>query len=181
MTSPTLLGLSGSLRTASLNTKLMHEAAQRFGPSTFVEGSLRLPLYDGDLEEAEGIPAAVKTLADQIAAADAVVIASPEYNQSLTGVLKNALDWVSRVPGGPWKGKPVAIVGAAAGRTGGARGTYALRLAMMPFQARVLPGPEVLVAGAAGEFDADGRLTGESYQKLLDTLMADLRTAASST
>jgi chromate reductase len=175
MTSPTLLGLSGSLRAESFNTKLMREAARRFGPATVVEGDLRLPLYDGDLEEAEGIPDAVRTLAGQIAAADAVVIASPEYNQSLTGVLKNALDWVSRVEGTPWKGKPVAIVAAAAGRAGGARGVYALRLAMMPFQARVLPGPEVLVAGAFREFDTDGRLNGESYQKLLDTLMADLR------
>lgn len=181
MTSPTLLGLSGSLRADSFNSNLMREAAHRFGPSQFIEGSLRLPLYDGDLEKAEGIPGPVQTLADQIAAADAVVIASPEYNQSLTGVLKNALDWVSRVEGKPWQGKPVAIVAAAAGRTGGARGVYALRLAMMPFQALVLPGPEVLVAGASRAFDPDGRLTGESYQTVLDTLMANLRAAVSAT
>lgn len=178
MTQPRLLGLSGSLRAGSFNTQLMREAAARFGPAEFSEGNLRLPLYDGDLESAEGIPAEVQTLADQIAAADAVIIASPEYNQSLTGVLKNALDWVSRVEGKPWAGKPVAIVAAAAGRAGGARGTYALRLAMMPFGAHVLPGPEVLVAGAFREFDSEGKLITESYQKILDTLMAELRKAA---
>ncbi|WP_424967035.1 MULTISPECIES: NADPH-dependent FMN reductase [unclassified Dinoroseobacter] len=177
MTTPKLLGISGSLRADSFNSKLVREAAQRFGPAEFSEGNLRLPLYDGDLE-AKGIPAEVQTLADQIAAADAVIISSPEYNQSLTGVLKNALDWVSRVEGKPWQDKPVAIVAAAAGRSGGARGVYALRLAMMPFQAHVLPGPEVLVAGAFREFDEEGRLKGESYQEILDTLMAKLRAAA---
>lgn len=177
MTTPKLLGLSGSLRAESFNSKLLREAATRFGPAEFTEGNLRLPLYDGDLE-AQGIPTEVQTLADQIAAADAVIIASPEYNQSLTGVLKNALDWVSRVESKPWQDKPVAIVAAAAGRSGGARGAYALRLAMMPFQAQVLPGPEVLVAGAFREFDETGALTGESYQKVLDALMAKLREAA---
>lgn len=177
MALPKLLGLSGSLRAGSFNTQLLREAATRFGPAEFSEGNLRVPLYDGDLESAEGIPAEVQTLADQIAAADAIIIASPEYNQNMTGVLKNALDWVSRVKDNPWKGKPVAIVAAAAGRAGGARGSYALRLAMMPYAARVLPGPEVLVAGAFKEFDSDGKLVAESYQKVLDALMADLRAA----
>lgn len=173
-----LLGISGSLRKGSFNTQLMREGARLFAPAEFVEGDLRLPLYDGDLESAEGIPALVQTLADQIAAADAVIIASPEYNQSLTGVLKNALDWVSRTDGKPWLGKPVAIVGAAAGRAGGARGAYALRLAMMPFRAHVLPGPEVQVAGAAREFDDNGTLKNEINLAALTELMADLRTAA---
>lgn len=177
MTTPKLLGLSGSLRAESFNTKLMREAAQRFGPAEFTEGNLRLPLYDGDLE-AQGIPTEVQTLADQIAGADAVIIASPEYNQSFTGVLKNALDWVSRVENKPWQDKPVAIIGAAAGRSGGARSAYALRLAMMPFQAQVLPGPELLVAGAFREFNEDGTLKGESYQEILDALMAKLRMLA---
>jgi chromate reductase len=156
----------------------MREGARLFAPADFVEADLRLPLYDGDLEAAEGIPAAVQALSDQIAAADAVIIASPEYNQSLTGVLKNALDWISRTEGNPWAGKPVAIVAAAAGRAGGARGTYALRLAMMPFGAHVLPGPEVLVAGAFKEFDAGGQLLTESYIEILSQLMDDLRKTA---
>ncbi|MDJ0859246.1 MAG: NADPH-dependent FMN reductase [Dinoroseobacter sp.] len=173
-----LLGISGSLRKSSLNSKLMHEGARLFGPSEFVEADLRLPLYDGDLQDAEGIPTTVQTLADQIAAADAVIIASPEYNQSFSGVLKNALDWVSRTDGKPWLGKPVAIVGAAAGRTGGARGNYALRLAMTPFRAHVLPGPDVLVAGAAREFDENGTLKNEMNLAALTELMSDLRIAS---
>ena len=169
-----LLGICGSLRAASLNRKLMHEAAARFGEAEFTEASLRLPLYDGDLE-AEGIPAEVATLAAQIAAADAVIVACPEYNQCLTGVMKNALDWVSRVQGNPWRDKPVALMAAAAGRAGGARSNYALRLAMAPFRPVVVNGPEVLVAGAAKEFDEQGKLISDRYAQALDELMATLR------
>jgi len=136
MTTPTLLGLCGSLRAASLNRKLMHEAARRFGPAEFTEGDLRLPLYDGDLEDAHGIPAPVQALVDAIAGADAVIVACPEYNQSLPGVLKNGLDWVSRTDGAPWRDKPVALMSAAAGRAGGARAQFALRLALVPFRRR---------------------------------------------
>jgi chromate reductase len=177
MSNTTLLGLSGSLRKASLNRQLILEAARLFQPGQFIEGDLNLPLYDGDLEDAEGIPTSVQALADQIAQADAIVISTPEYNQSLSGVLKNALDWVSRTQGSPWKGKPVALMSATAGRSGGARGNYALRLAMQPFRTHLLQG-ECLLAGAAKEFDADGMLTGETPVKLLSGLMDDLRDAA---
>jgi len=170
-----LLTISGSLRKASLNRKLLAEAARLFGEADVTVADLQLPLYDGDLEEADGIPTSVQTLADQIAAADAVVISSPEYNQAPSGVLKNALDWVSRVDGSPWANKPVALIHAAAGRTGGARANYALRLMMAPFATDLVQGPEILVAGAFKEFDADGRLTNERYIKALTTLMTDLR------
>lgn len=172
-----LLGLSGALRAGSVNRKLIREAARLFRPGTFIEADLRLPLYDGDIEDNEGIPPGVQRLADQIAAADAVVISTPEYNQSLSGVLKNALDWVSRVEGSPWKGKPVALMSAAAGRAGGARANYALRLAMTPFKTHLLQS-EVLVAGAAKEFDAEGRLLAERSLKALADQMAELRAAA---
>ncbi|HHB80418.1 MAG TPA: NADPH-dependent oxidoreductase, partial [Aliiroseovarius sp.] len=145
MTDFNLLGLSGSLRKESHNARLLREAA-RLGDVRLRLADLRFPLYDGDLEDAEGIPLQVKTLAEQIAEADAVLIATPEYNQSFSGVLKNALDWISRVEGNPWRDKPVAIVTAAAGRAGGARAQYALRLAMTPFRPRLLTGPEVMVA-----------------------------------
>lgn len=174
----TLVGLCGALRKASYNRKLMNDAARRFGSANFTDANLRLPLYDGDLEEAEGIPAEVQTLADQIAGADAVLIASPEYNQSMSGVLKNALDWVSRVKGSPWRDKPVALLGAAAGRSGGARGNYALRLAMAPFRPTIISGPEILLAAPAKEFDAEGHLTSERYGAALDELMAALRAEA---
>ncbi len=174
-----LLGISGSLRGASVNTKLVHEAARLFSPGSFELADLRLPLYDGDEETRNGIPPAVQKLADQILAADAVVISTPEYNQSFSGVLKNALDWVSRVDGKPWNDKPVALVAAAAGRAGGARAQYALRLAMAPFRVRVATGPEVLIASAGSAYDDDGRLLDDRYQNALAQLMDALKSQVS--
>ena len=92
--------------------------------------------------------------------------------------MKNALDWVSRVEGNPWAGKPVAIISAAAGRTGGARAQYALRLAMTPFGPRLLAGPEVMVAGAHNEFDAEMRLINDAYSGPLSDLMTALKSEA---
>ena len=178
MTDLTLLGIPGALRTASTNRLLLAEAGRLFGPATMIEANLRLPLYDGDLEQAQGIPPEVQALAGQIRAADAVVIATPEYNKSFPGVLKNALDWVSRTKGGPWRDKPVAIISAADGRGGGDRSQFALRLAMVPFRARVLPGPEVMVADASNAFGPDGRLKVERYVMALAELMALLRAEA---
>lgn len=171
----TLLGISGSLRSASLNTKLVEEAARIVAPASFVLGDINFPLYNGDTEEAEGVPAAVQTLADQIAAADAVVISTPEYNKGPSGALKNALDWVSRTKGGPWAGKPVALMSATAGRAGGERAQFALRLWMVPFRARVLQGPEILVGSAHTEFDENGRIKGEMYNTHLAELMKALK------
>lgn len=167
-----LLGISGSLRMGSTNRMLVREAARHFG-SAFEEGDIRVPLYDGDEEDASGVPTRVQRLADRIAAADAIVISTPEYNQSFSGVLKNALDWVSRVDGRPWADKPVALMSAAAGRAGGARATYALRLAMTPFRARVLP-IEVLLANARKEFDAEGQLLSDRIEVQMKDLMAAL-------
>lgn len=174
----TLLGIPGALRAASTNRLLLAEARRAFGEAQQTEGDLRLPLYDGDLEEAEGIPAGVQTLADQIAAADAIVIATPEYNKAPPGVLKNALDWVSRVKGNPWDGKPVAIISAAGGRAGGERSQFALRLMLTPFRPHLLTGPEVLVAQSDAAFDAEGRLVDPRYARALGALMQALRAAA---
>jgi chromate reductase len=178
MTDLTLLGIPGALRAASTNRLLLAEARRLFGPASITEANLRLPLYDGDLEDAQGIPPEVQALADQIRAADVVVISTPEYNKSLPGVLKNALDWVSRTKGGPWRDKPVAIISAADGRAGGDRSQFALRLAMVPFRARVLPGPEVMVADSSNAFDAEGRLKDERYVRALTELMGLLRAEA---
>jgi chromate reductase len=169
------LGLCGALRAGSTNLKLLREARRHLAPDAWEEGDLRLPLYDGDLEAAEGIPAAVERLAAQIRAADCVVIACPEYNKALSGVMKNALDWVSRVKGAVWRGKPVAILSAAAGRAGGERSQYSLRLCLNPFRPRVLPGPEVMIADSGKAFDAEGRLVDPVAGKLLAELMAELR------
>ncbi len=180
MTELNLLILSGSLRKEATNRKLAREAARLFGAADVVEGDLHLPLYDGDLESAEGIPAAVQRLADQVAAEDAVVISTPEYNKGPSGVLKNALDWVSRTEGNPWLGKPVAVMSAAAGRAGGERAQMILRSFLVPFRPHVLPGPEVHLAGSSKEFDESGHLTSEQYTKTLSELMQHLRSAAES-
>ncbi|MBY6139683.1 NAD(P)H-dependent oxidoreductase [Leisingera daeponensis] len=175
MADPVLLTISGSLRREATNRKLLAEAARVFGAASVVEGDLNLPLYDGDAEAAEGIPAAVQALADQIAAADAVAISTPEYNKGPSGVLKNALDWVSRTEGNPWADKPVAVMSAAAGRAGGERAQMILRGFLVPFQPRLITGPEVHLAGSSKEFSAEGRLTSEQYEATLAKLMQKLR------
>ncbi|MEM9431306.1 MAG: NAD(P)H-dependent oxidoreductase [Pseudomonadota bacterium] len=172
---PALLGLSGALRAASTNTMLVREAARAFGPCTFTLGSIRMPLYDGDLEAAEGVPEAAMTLADQIAAADAVVISTPEYNKNLPGVLKNAFDWLSRTKKNPFLGKPVAILSAAAGRAGGERSQYSLRHCLTPFGPRILQGPEFMLAASHSAFDEQGRLKDKQTFEFLGTLMTGLR------
>ncbi|MFN4173214.1 MAG: NADPH-dependent FMN reductase [Pseudorhodobacter sp.] len=175
MTDHHLLCLCGALRAGSTNRKLLAEAMRLYAPARWSEGDLRLPLYDGDLEAAEGIPPGVQALADAIAAADAVVISTPEYNKNLSGVLKNALDWVSRTRGSPWAGKPVAILSAAAGRAGGERAQYSLRHCLTPFRPRILQGPEVMVAASGTAFDAAGHLTDARSLATLADLMADLK------
>ncbi|MCX7288525.1 MAG: NAD(P)H-dependent oxidoreductase [Rhodobacterales bacterium] len=177
----TLLGIPGALRAASTNRQLLAEARRAFGDAHQTEANLRLPLYDGDLEDAHGIPPEVQLLADQIAAASAIVIATPEYNKAPPGVLKNALDWVSRVKGNPWADKPVAILSAAGGRAGGERSQSALRLMLTPFRPRLLTGPEVLVAMSDQAFDAEGLLTDPRYRKALTDLMHALRAEAEQT
>ncbi len=175
MTDPKLLTICGALRKGSFNRMLLREAVAAFGPAEVAQADLRLPLYDGDLEEAEGIPAAVHRLADQIMAADAVLIASPEYNKAITGVLKNALDWISRLPRLAFANKPTVIMSANAGRTGGETGQYSLIACLVPHRALILPGPMLCVANAGEAFDADGRLVDERYRKILDGRMQALR------
>ena len=178
MTDLTLLGLCGSLRAASTNRLALLEAVRLFGPATFVQGNLRLPLYDADLED-EGMPAEVVTLAEHIRTADAIVISTPEYNKNLPGLLKNALDWTSRVKGGVWKGKPLAFLSAADGRAGGERSQFSLRHCLTPLGPRVLPGPEVMIADSSHAFDDEGRLKNEKTVTILTDLMQALRAEVS--
>ncbi|GFE48949.1 NAD(P)H-dependent FMN reductase [Roseobacter cerasinus] len=171
----TVLGLSGSLRKGSTNTMLLREAARLFGDCDFDLADLRLPLYNGDDEAANGVPDAVQALSDDIRAADAVIISTPEYNKGPSGVLKNALDWVSRTKNRPWNGKPVAVMSAAAGRAGGERAQMVLRGFMVPFRPVILQGPEIHLADSGNQFDANGQLTSEIYVRELTTLMQSLR------
>lgn len=172
-----LLAICGSLRKASTNLQLMREGIRLFGPAEVTEANLRLPLYDGDLE-AEGMPEDVTLLARQIAQADAVLVVTPEYNKNLSGVLKNALDWVSRIKDNPWLDKPVAIMSAAAGRAGGERSQFSARHCLSPFQPRLITGPEVFIAASGDAFDANGRLINERSVKGVTNLMAVLRREA---
>ena len=166
---PRLLAISGSLRKASRNTALLHEAIRLFGDCTVDIADLRLPLYDGDVEDAHGLPDKVRTLNAQIRAADAIVIATPEYNKMIPGVLKNALDWISRD-----KPQPLAIV-SAAGRSGGEVAQFTLRHALASFNTNLLQGAAFVVPDAAAAFGEDGRLLAESQQSGLHRLMARLR------
>ena len=175
----TLLGIPGALRAGSTNRLLLAEARRAFGEADHTEADLRLPLYDGDLEAGEGIPASVTRLAEQIVAADAIVIACPEYNKAPPGVVKNALDWISRTKLRPFRDQPVAIISAAGGRGGGDRSQFALRLMLTPFRPRLLSGPEVMVAQSDQAFDEAGQLKEPAYGRALGELMAALRKEAS--
>lgn len=155
-----LLGLCGSLRTRSYNLGALQAAADlldaRLG--TLQIASLRgIPIYNAD-EQEEGFPAEVQALGAAIRAADAVLIASPEYNFGIPGGLKNALDWLSRLPDAPLRGKPVAILGAATGPVGTARMQYELRKVLLFLDAEVLGKPEIFISHAASKFDESGRL-----------------------
>ena len=172
---PKLLTISGSLRKGSYNRMLLREAVRAFGEADVTEADLNLPLYDGDLESAEGVPAKVRHLAEQVRNADGIVISSPEYNKGITGVLKNALDWVSRVEGMPFKGKATVVMSAAGGRTGGETGQYMLLSCLVPLQADVLPGQMLAIAAAGNQFDESGTLTNDRYFEVLEARMQALR------
>lgn len=170
-----ILCLCGALRAGSTNRKLLHEAMRLLSPARWDDGDLRLPLYDGDAEARDGIPLAVQALADAIAAADGVVISTPEYNRGLSGVLKNALDWISRTRGHPFRDKPVAIMSAADGVSGGVRAQFSLRLALVSFRPRLVAGPDVALGRSGQAFGPDGRLADTATERALADLMGLLR------
>ena len=132
-----------------------------------------IPLYNEDVR-AQGFPPPVETLRRQIAAADALLFVTPEYNYSIPGVLKNAIDWASRPPDQPFAGKPVAIMGAGAGMAGTARAQYDLRRCCVFLDMHPLNKPEVLIFQAQNKFDAAGELTDETARGLIRDLMAAL-------
>jgi chromate reductase len=169
-----VLGISGSLRAKSYNTWLLRVAMENAPQGMLIRpASIDLPLYNEDVREL-GYPPPVSQLRAQIAHADALLIATPEYNSSVPGVLKNALDWVSRPPDQPFNGKPVAIMGASPGRFGTVRAQNHLRQSLVALNANVLAKPAVMVAGAEALFDDSGQLTDvttrEHIVKLLEAL-----------
>jgi chromate reductase len=178
-----ILAISGSLRRDSYNTQLLR-AAEELLPNDVIDlydGLATIPPYDSDAD-AQGAPASVADLKRRIAAADAVLIATPEYNASIPGQLKNALDWVSRpMKESPFRGKSTAVVGASTSAYGGVWAQAELRKVLGILGARVVEG-EVAVANAAEQFDTAGRLTHEETRaqlaQLLDDLFASTRPVA---
>ena len=171
-----ILGISGSLRHGSFNTAALH-AAQELAPPELelqIADLSQIPLYNADVQ-AHGIPESVLRLGEQIRAADGLLFATPEYNYSVSGVLKNTIDWVSRIKDQPFAGKPCAMLGASMGTLGTARAQYHLRQIGIYLDMRFLNKPEVMIAQAHERFDAGGKLTHEPTRKFLGDLMVALR------
>lgn len=176
-----VIGISGSLRRDSHNTALLRAAAELVPEGVELElwdGLRAVPPYDED-DDVEPAPAAVTDLRDAIAAADAILFATPEYNHSVPGQLKNALDWASRpLATNPLRNKPVAVVGASRGAFGAVWAQAELRKVLAATGARVVDG-EVGVGHAHEKFDMDGRLADESLRRALagalDALVAATR------
>src|SRR5438552_11565729 len=170
-------GIAGSLRQGSYNRALLRAAVELAPDGLEIAVFDRLgdvPLYNADVEAA-GDPEPVVALKTAIRQADALLIATPEYNYGVPAVLKNAVDWASRPPGkSVLDGKPVALMGATPGHGGTARAQLALRQSFVFTRTPVLPGPEVLVAGAPQRFAEDGTLRDDSTRKHVRDLLERL-------
>lgn len=171
-----VLGFAGSLRKGSYNRALLRAAVDLAPPTMSVrvfdlEG---IPLYDRDVEK-EGLPPRVAEFHEAIAQADALLIATPEYQHGVPGVLKNAIDWASRPPGeAPILGMPAAIMGATPGMWGTARAQVQLRQVLVYNDCQAVLKPEVLVAKAGERFDEDGRLVHEATRGFVTQLLENL-------
>ncbi len=174
----TIIGISGSLRQGSLNTALLRAmaAAAPAGVAIEVATLHGIPLYDGDAESRDGIPPAVTALKERVAAADGMLLVTPEYNNAIPGVFKNAIDWMSRPPKDSpriFRGRPVAVVGASPGGFG----TLLAQNAWLPVLRTLgtLPwfGSRLAVSRAGGVFDADGNLLDLQIREQIVAFVAD--------
>lgn len=160
----TLIGISGSLRRGSYNTAVLRAAASMMPPESElrIESIAAIPLYDGDAEAAAGIPEPVARLKEAIAGADGLLLVTPEYNNSIPGVAKNAFDWLSRPPADiarVFGGKPVALAGASPGGLGTVLAQNAWLPVFRTLGANLWPAGRLLVSRAASVIDADGEIT----------------------
>ncbi len=170
-----ILGISGSLRKHSFNTASLRACLDLLpaGVTMSIFDIAAIPLYNEDVRE-QGFPQAVQEFRSQIAATDALLIATPEYNYSIPGVLKNAIDWASRPPEQVFDGKPIALMGATPGGFGTSRSQYHLRQVFVYLNGLVLNRPEVMISAAQKKIDANDKLTDavliEQLGKLLTAL-----------
>jgi chromate reductase len=174
-----ILGIPGSLRKASFNRMALNAAKTLLpaGATMEIFDLEGIPVYNQDLDASA--PARVVEFKKAIRAADAILISTAEYNYSVPGVLKNAIDWASRPYGdSAWKGKPVAIMGASVGNLGTARAQYHLRQSFVFLDMPAVNQPEVMIGAAASKFDAAGGLTDEMSKKLIGQLLAALAALA---
>jgi len=167
-----ILGIAGSLRKGSFNVAALR-AAQELAPAgmtieIFDIGAI--PLYNEDVK-VQGLPPVVVDLRAKIKAADGLLLATPEYNYSTSGVLKNAIDWASRPPEHPFDGKPIALMGASAGALGTARAQYQLRQMFVFLNAHILNRPEVFIGAASTKFDAEGKLTDQPTRDFVAAML----------
>lgn len=171
-----IVAFAGSLRRYSYNRGLLRAATERVptGVEVRIFDLVSIPLYNADVE-AEGDPEPVKKFKEEIRAADALLIAVPEYNYSVSGVLKNAVDWASRpAQTSVLKRKPVALIGASQGAQGTARAQLVLRQSFVFTECLVMPKPELYIPHATEHFDAEGNLTSESLRQRLHTVVEAL-------
>ncbi|PKB14931.1 NAD(P)H-dependent FMN reductase [Novosphingobium kunmingense] len=172
-----LVGITGSLRRASYNTALLNNIAELLpdGVSLEVRTLHGIPLYDGDEEAAHGIPAAVISLKEAIAAADGVVLATPEYNNGIPGVFKNAIDWISRPPGDAgrvFKGRPFALMGASPGGFGTILSQNHWLPVLRTLGVQLWTGGRLMVSRAGQIFDADGAISDPEMREQLRLYLA---------
>lgn len=167
-----ILGLSGSLRKGSYNTALLRAAAEMLPADMSLEifPLGELPLFNDDVR-VKGYPAPVEELRDKVGAADGILFATPEANYSIPGVLKNAIDWLSRQPDPPIIGKPITMLGASTGGFGTILAQMHLRQICVLLDMRAMVKPEVKVPFATDKFDADGNLTDETTRKFIKDLV----------
>jgi chromate reductase, NAD(P)H dehydrogenase (quinone) len=172
-----ILAMVGSLRRGSYN-RMLYDAAVELAPEgmTFREADLRsLPLYDDDLRLEQDYPEPARRLRADIAAADGLLIVSPEYNHTVPGVLQNGIDWASRPPDQPLKDKPVAIMGASTGRLGTVRMQHGLRASLESLEAHALLKPEVMIGNAREAF-GDAGLVDTKAREIVERQLAAFAT-----